>query len=98
MKIAILTEEVLIFSERLEKFNKLFRKNVTNDNIKSHKEPEFHPLFRRYNFGKTKRGQTDPSSRLFRVKSGKRSGIFSLFIYSWKIYSLFCQYLEIIYS
>ena len=31
-------------------FNETFRKNVTSDNIKSHKKSEFHPLFRRYIF------------------------------------------------
>ena len=34
-------------------FNETFRKNVTYDNIKSHKKSEFHPLFRRYIFEKT---------------------------------------------
>ena len=34
-------------------FNGIFRKDVTYDNIKSHKKPGLHPLSRRYIFGKT---------------------------------------------
>ena len=33
---------------------------MTYDNIKSHKKPELHPLFRRYIFRKTTAGQIDP--------------------------------------
>ena len=44
---------------------------MTYDNIKSHKEPGFHPLFRGYTFQKTTGAgggaQIDPPSR-FRVK------------------------------
>ena len=32
----------------LRNFNEIFRKDVTYDNIKSHKKPGFHPLFSRY--------------------------------------------------
>ena len=32
----------------LRNCNKIFRKDVTYDNAKSHKKPRFHPLFRRY--------------------------------------------------
>ena len=34
-------------------FNEVFMKNVTYDNIKSHKEAEVYPLSRKYIFGKT---------------------------------------------
>ena len=34
-------------------FNKIFRKDVTYGNIKSHKKPGVHPLSRRYIFEKT---------------------------------------------
>ena len=46
----MLTEKFFISSEQLENFNEIFRKDVTYDNIKSHKKAGFHPLFRRYNF------------------------------------------------
>ena len=49
-------------------FNEIFRKDVTYDDIKSHKKPRLHPLSRRYIFGKTtEEGQINPPSRL-RVK------------------------------
>ena len=34
-------------------YNDILRKNVTCDNIKSHKKIELHPLSRKRNFGKT---------------------------------------------
>ena len=40
----------------LRNFNEIFRKDVTYDNIKSHKKPGFHPLFRRYIFRKSTKG------------------------------------------
>ena len=42
----------------LKNFNKIFRKNVTYDNIESHKKTEFHSLFRRYIF-RTNTGERD---------------------------------------
>ena len=36
--------------------NIIFKKDVTHNNIKSHKKPEFYPLFRRYIFQKTTGG------------------------------------------
>ena len=36
--------------------NEIFRKDVTYDNIKSHKEPGLHTLSRRCIFGKTTGG------------------------------------------
>ena len=38
--------------------NEILRKDVTYDNIKSHKKSGTHPLSRRYIFGKAKGGQT----------------------------------------
>ena len=38
----------------MRNLNEMFRKDVTFDNVKSHKKGGFHPLFRRYIFGKTK--------------------------------------------
>ena len=35
----------------LRNLNEIFRKDVTYDNIKSHKKPGFHPLFRRHILG-----------------------------------------------
>ena len=51
---------------KLRNFNKIFRKNLCYDNIKSHKKPGLYPLFRKYNFGKTTRGgrQIDPQAFL----------------------------------
>ena len=31
----------------LRNFNEIFRKDVTYDNVKSHKKPGFHPLFKK---------------------------------------------------
>ena len=36
--------------------DEIFRKDVTYDNIKSHKKPGFQPLLRRYIYGKTTGG------------------------------------------
>ena len=49
----------------LRNFNEIFRKDVTYDNIKSYKKPEFHLLFRSCIFRKTTGdgkggGQVDP--------------------------------------
>ena len=58
-----MTEKFFITSERLEDFKELFKKDVTYDNIESHKKPGFHHLFRRYIFRKTTGegvGQTEP--------------------------------------
>ena len=38
------------------KFNEIFSRYVTYDDIKSHKKSGFHPLSRKHNFGKTVRG------------------------------------------
>ena len=46
--------------KELRNFNEIFRKDVTYDNIQSHKKTGFHPLFRRYIFGRaTGRSQID---------------------------------------
>ena len=48
----------------LRNFNEILRKDLTYDNIKSHKKPGFHPFFRGYIFRKTKgagEGQIDPA-------------------------------------
>ena len=56
----ILAENFFISSEHLRKFNEIFKKDVSKDNIKSHKKPRFHLLFRRHIFRKTTGGQFDP--------------------------------------
>ena len=57
LKIANIDREILdrIFKKikDLRNFNEIFRKSVTYYNIKSHKKPGFHPLFRRCVFRKT---------------------------------------------
>ena len=40
-------------------FNEIFRENVIYANIRSHKNREFHPLFKRYIFEKTAGRQFD---------------------------------------
>ena len=42
------------FPKTWEKFNEIFRQNVTCDNIKSCKKAELHPLSRKHNFRKIK--------------------------------------------
>ena len=68
-----MTEKIFISSERPE-FQWDFQKNVTYDNIKSHKKPGLHPLSRRYIFGKTTGGvkgaQIDLSASILRVNKG----------------------------
>ena len=44
------------FQNEVRNLNEIFRKDVTYDNIKSHKKPGFHPLFRGCIFGKTTGG------------------------------------------
>ena len=45
----------------LRNFNAIFRKGTTYGNIKSHKKTGFHPLLRRYIFGKTTMPPPPPS-------------------------------------
>ena len=44
------------FQNEVRNLNEIFRKDLTYDNIKSHKKPGFHPLFRGCIFGKTTGG------------------------------------------
>ena len=39
-------ENLHISTNEFRKFNEIFRKDVTYDNIKSHKKPGYHLLFR----------------------------------------------------
>ena len=67
MKTANISSHLL---NKLGKFNEIFRKDVFQDNIKSHEKPELRPPYRRYIFQKTTRGeggQLDPP-RQIRVK------------------------------
>ena len=41
----------------MRNLNEIFGKDVTYDNIKSHKKEGFHPFFRRDIFGKTTGGE-----------------------------------------
>ena len=59
------TEKIFILVNDFRHFNEIFRKDVTYDNIKIHKKPESHPLFRRLFFEKTT-GMGGPPSH-FRV-------------------------------
>ena len=63
----ILKEKIFVSSEQLQKLNEIFRKDVTYDNITSHKKPGHRPLSRRYIFGKTTEGRVKltPSSSPF---------------------------------
>ena len=53
----MLTEKIFILLNDLSNFNEIFRKDVTHDNIKSHKKPGLYPLSRRSSFGKTTGGR-----------------------------------------
>ena len=53
MKIANTDRESLHILRELKKFNENFRRDVTYNNMKSHKKARFHPNFRIYIFGKT---------------------------------------------
>ena len=53
MKIAYIDSETSYLVNNSRNFNKISRKDVTNDNIKSLKNPGFHPIFRRYIYRKT---------------------------------------------
>ena len=44
----------------LRRFNEVFRKDATYDNIKSHKEKGFHPLLKRCIFEKTVKLTSQP--------------------------------------
>ena len=46
----------------MRNFNETFRKDVSYDNIKSHKETELYSPFRKYSFGKTTWGSNLPSN------------------------------------
>ena len=49
-------------------FNEIFRKNVTCDNIKSHKKSSLHPLFRRHNIRKSTGGGVKLAPSLLSIK------------------------------
>ena len=67
----MLTEKFFISSERLEKFYEIFRKDVTYDNIKSHKNQGF-TLSLEDTFLKKAQGGGEsnwsPTASCFRVK------------------------------
>ena len=50
-------------------FNEIFSKNVTCDNVKSHKKSELQSLFRKHNFRATTMGPPPPPppASVFRV-------------------------------
>ena len=50
----------------MRNLNDIFRKDVTYNNITSHKKTGLHPLSRKSSFGKTKEGSNCATS-LFRV-------------------------------
>ena len=62
MKISNIDREILHYLlNDLRNINYIFREDVTYDNIKSHKKTGLHPLFSRYIFRKTTKGdQIDP--------------------------------------
>ena len=70
MKIANIDKEIPhIF---LRNFNKIFRKNMTYNNIKSHKKEGLHAFFGRYIFRKTTvGGQIDPPPAVLELKERK---------------------------
>ena len=52
-----MTEKLFIHFEQLENFNEIFRKDVTYDNIKSHKNQDFTSLQKIHFLKYTGRGQ-----------------------------------------
>ena len=67
----------------LRNFNEIFRKDVTYDNIKSHKKPGIHPLSRRYILKTTGSSNWPPS--LLRIKF-----CFSILSIFYRIISICC--------
>ena len=63
-----MTEKLFIHFEQLENFNEIFRKDVTYDNIKSHKNQDFTSLQKIYFLKYTGRGQIHHPS-CFRVNA-----------------------------
>ena len=49
-------KKIFISSEQVGNFNKISRKDDTNDDIKSSKKPGLHPCSENYIFGKTTGG------------------------------------------
>ena len=67
MKIVNIEDKNLRLLNEMSSFNEISSKDVTNDNIKSHKKPGLHPFSEKHIFGKTPGGvKLTPS--LFRVK------------------------------
>ena len=66
----MLTEKFFISSERLEKFYEIFRKDVTYDNIKSHKNQGFTLSLEDTLLKKAQGGESNwsPTASCFRVK------------------------------
>ena len=52
MEIAYIGKESLQVLKEQRNFKEGFRKDIADNDIKSHKKPGFHPLFRRYIFEK----------------------------------------------
>ena len=67
MKILNIEGENLL--NEFRNFNEIFRKDVTSDNIKSHKKPVLHPFSEIQIFGKTT--ESNSPSSLFTVNKGK---------------------------
>ena len=56
--------KIFVSSERLRNFNEIFRKDVTYDNIKSHKKARLHPLSRRSKTNQIKSKQIKTNQKL----------------------------------
>ena len=54
----------LYLLNNLSNFNAIFRIGVTYDNINSHTDPGFHPLFGRYIYGKIKMDRQPPGCKV----------------------------------
>ena len=52
-------DEIFIFSERHEEFQWNFSRDVSYDNMKSHKKEGLHPLYKKYIFGRTTLGRSN---------------------------------------
>ena len=52
----MLKNKISYLPHEYRNFNVLFRKDITYDNIKSHKKPGLHPFSEKIVFGKTRMG------------------------------------------
>ena len=65
----ILKKKLFTFLNNTSNFNEIFRKDVTYDNVKSHKKTSASPSLWKMHFSKTTNGGSNLSPIVFRVKA-----------------------------